>query len=81
MAEPRLGGHPADARLAAAVPGSRNVPTRLSTPDAVIKTGGVPYEGDTVCYVPKKDGGECKGTPTRTGRCIGHERQFQSQQQ
>jgi len=80
MAEPRLGGHPADARLAAATPGSRHVPTRLSTPDAVLKAGGVPFEDEVECTSLKKNGERCLAHPTSTGRCAGHEKQFLSTQ-
>lgn len=78
MAEPRLGGHPPDARLQAATPGAVAKPTRLSTPDAVLKSGGVPYEGGEECNTLKKDGGRCLAKPTATGRCMGHEKQYRA---
>lgn len=66
---------PEGARLAAAVPGAVLKPTRLAPEGAVVKAGGVAYEAPNVCPKPTKTGEQCKGHPTRTGLCVGHERQ------
>lgn len=77
----RLGGYPADARLAAATPGAVQKQVGvLNQRSDMVKAGGVPYDAPVACPEVKKSTGEpCAGRPTKSGRCVGHERAYQNQ--
>ena len=81
MSEPRLGGHPEGARLAAAVPGAVLKPHTLNPVSDTVRSGGVPYdpvaagEVSSQCTRLTKTGNVCKAPPTATGLCAGHSRQ------
>lgn len=73
--EAPAGAVPTHQAMGGAATGRAGVALAWSTA-AYVGDDGEPVKA--ICSVARKDGAECGAKPTASGRCVGHERQFQA---